>query len=295
VVVEIMFKNGENEVFVIDNTHYNKITINLNKFTKRIINTGKLLLRIFFRLYAVVIFISIWEISARLEVINPIFLPPFSHVIRALWKLLISGELFTHASISLLRSFGGFVFGLSIAIPLGLVIGWFKKFERFIDPLMQTFRNLSVLALLPVFVLILGIGEVSKVAVITWSVIWAVLLNTISGVKGVDPLIIKGAKSTGISKFLLFVKVILPGALFAIFTGIRLSATTSILVLIAAEMLGANTGLGYLLYFYQANIKIPEMFSIIIVLALLGLTVNYSLAVLEKKLFKWKEEIPDRG
>jgi NitT/TauT family transport system permease protein len=138
-------------------------------------------------------------------------------------------------------------------------------------------------------VLLLGIGETSKIAVITWAVVWSVLLNTIGGVKNVDPQLIKSAKSMGISNLSLFTKVIFPGALPSIYTGVRLSATTSILVLIAAEMLGANTGLGYLLYLYQSNIKIPEMFSVIITLALLGLVTNYSLVILEKRLFRWKE------
>ena len=155
---------------------------------------------LFKRLLAIILFILIWEITAQLRVINPIFLPPFSDVVKSFWSLLISGKLIAHLGISLFRSSMGFILGLGIAIPLGMVIGWFRRFERFIDPLMQTFRNLSVLALLPVFVLILGIGEVSKIAVITWAVIWAVLLNTISGVKGVDLLIIKAAKSMGISK-----------------------------------------------------------------------------------------------
>lgn len=269
---------------------YSNIGIDLKPFITLVSKVFKKVFDLFKRLFAIVLFILIWELTAKLKVINPIFLPPFSDVVKSFWNLLVTGKLIEHLGISLFRSFMGFILGLSIAIPLGMVIGWFRRFERFIDPLMQTFRNLSVLALLPVFVLILGIGEVSKIAVITWAVIWAVLLNTISGVKGVDLLIIKAAKSMGISKPSLFIKVILPGSLLSIFTGIRLSATTSILVLIAAEMLGANSGLGYLLYFYQANIKIPEMFSIIIVLALLGLAVNYSLAALEKKLFSWKED-----
>ncbi|MHB8065892.1 MAG: ABC transporter permease [Ruminiclostridium sp.] len=269
--------------------------LNIERFKKKLLKIFNKLSKVFFRLYAILIFLALWEITARLKIINPIFLPPFSSVVAAFWQLLTNGNLITHLLVSLGRSLAGFSIGVTIAIPLGLIIGWFKRFERFIDPLMQTFRNLSVLALLPVFVLILGIGEVSKVAVITWAVLWSVILNTIDGVKNVDSQLIKAARSMGISNTVLFVKVILPGALFSIFTGIRISATTSILVLIAAEMLGANTGLGYLLFFFQSNIKIPEMFSIIIVLALLGLLVNYTLVLLEKRLFKWREEqVPDK-
>jgi NitT/TauT family transport system permease protein len=253
--------------------------------------TGKLA----YSLLSVVLFLLLWEVVARLEMVNPIFLPPFTRVAAALWGLISSGVLVKHIFVSLQRSLLGFGLGLAFAIPLGLVIGWYKGFERFIDPLIQTFRNLSVLALLPVFVLLFGIGETSKVAVVFWGVLWSVLLNTISGVKSTDLHLIKAARSMGISNLLLFVRVILPGALPSILTGVRISATSSILVLIAAEMLGANQGLGYALYFYQANIKTPEMFAIIVVLALLGLAVNYSLAAFEKRTFRYREELPENG
>lgn len=245
-----------------------------------------------YRISSVLMFLLLWESAPRLGIVDPIFLPPFSKVAVAFWNLIITGELFTHISISLLRSLLGFTLGLSVAIPLGLLIGWFKGFERFIDPLVQTFRQTSTLALFPVFILLFGIGELSKVAVIFWGVQWAVLLNTISGVKNVDPLLIKAAKSLGISRFYLFIKVILPASLPSILTGVRLSATHSILVLIAAEMLGANAGLGYLLFFAEANFLIPKMYAAIITMSLMGLIVNYSLVSLEKWLLKWKEELP---
>ncbi|WP_010233698.1 ABC transporter permease [Clostridium arbusti] len=261
----------------------------LNRVNVAVAKIFRKIYEVIYKLLAIFIFIGLWEFIARLKIINPVFLPPFSKIFVTFFGLFISGDIYPNLFISLQRSLTGFIVGLIIAIPLGLIIGWFKKFEKFIDPLMQTFRNLSVLALLPVFVLFFGIGETSKIIVIAWAVTWSVLLNTISGVKNVDPQVIKGARSMGVSNFCLFKTVIFPGALTSIYTGIRISATTSILVLIAAEMLGANTGLGYLLYLYQSNIKIPEMFSIIIILALLGLSVNYSLVALEKRLFRWKE------
>lgn len=247
--------------------------------------------KLLFRLLAVFLFLLLWEAVSRLKLVNEIFLPPFSKVMATLWRLIISGELAKHVSISLWRSLTGFTVGLIFAIPFGLAIGWFRRFERFIDPLIQLFRNLPVLALLPVFVMIFGIGELSKVAVIFWGVLWSVLLNTIAGVKSVEPQLIKAARSMGTPGPVLFARVILPGALPSIFTGIRISATTSILILIAAEMIGASRGLGYALYFYQANFKTPEMYAIIVVMALLGLSINYLLINIEASAFRWKEKV----
>jgi len=254
----------------------------------------KVLKKIGSRIYSylsIFIFLLIWQIVSISGIVNQVFLPSFTTVIKELIRLIGTGELLGHISISLFRSLTGFFLGLAVAIPLGLMIGWFKRFERFIDPLIQTFRNLSVLSILPVFVLLFGIGEVSKIAVVFWGVLWAVIINTIAGVKNVDPLIIKGARSMGITNKDLFLKVIFPGALPSIFTGIRISATTSILVLIGAEMLGASKGLGYALYFYQANFKTPAMYAVILIMAALGVSINYILTAIEKRTFIWKEDV----
>jgi NitT/TauT family transport system permease protein len=187
-------------------------------------NFFKRILQIAYHLLAVFIFLLIWEIAPRVGLADPTFLPPFSVVVVALYKLIVSGVLLTDTLISLQRAFLGFVLGIAIAIPLGLFIGWYKAFDRFIDPLLQTFRQLSVLALFPVFILLFGIGELSKVLLIFWGVVWTILLSTIAGVKNVDPLLIKSARSIGASTFTVLFKVVLPGAFPPIFTGIRLSA-----------------------------------------------------------------------
>ncbi len=244
-----------------------------------------------YRLLAIAIFLLIWEIFPKLDLVDTTFLPPFSKVAVAFWSLLLSGELFKHIGASLERAALGFGLGLVIAVPLGLLIGWFKGFERFIDPLLQVFRQTSALALFPVFILLFGIGEVSKVAIIFWGVQWPILLNSISGVKNVDPLLIKSAKSMGASTLTMFRKVVLPAAFPVIFTGMRLSVTYSLLILITAEMMGANKGLGYLLYDSQVKYQIPEMYAAILTMSLLGLILNFILVFLEKKTMRWKEEL----
>jgi NitT/TauT family transport system permease protein len=248
-----------------------------------------------YRMLAIIIFLLFWEVFARLRIINPVFLPPFSKVMATLYKLTISGDLWKHFTISAQRSLTGFVVGSAVGIPVGMVIGWFRKFEYFIDPLIQVFRNLSVLALLPVFMLIFGIGEFSKVALIFWGVQWTLLMNTIAGVKNVDSQLIKAARAMATPGPVLFAKVILPGALPSIVTGIRLAATSSVLILIAAEMLGANRGLGYAIHYYEGQIKIPEMYAMIVVMALLGLFISYALVAFEKRVFQWKEKVGAGG
>ncbi len=244
------------------------------------------------RLLGIVVFLLIWEILAQTRLVNPAFIPPFSTVVGSFLELIVTGELAEHVAVSLQRSVIGFGMGLVIAIPLGLFIGWFRKFEFYIDPLFQTFRQISTIALLPVFMFIFGIGEISKVAIVFWGVQWAVLLNTISGVKNVDPLLIKSARSMCASPFTLFMKVILPSAFPTIFTGIRLSATTSILILTAAEMMGASKGLGFLLFDAEVKYQVAKMYAAIIAMAIIGIIVNYSLQAIEKRVTRWKEKLP---
>jgi NitT/TauT family transport system permease protein len=241
-------------------------------------------------IFGIIVFIALWEACSRFGVIDSIFIPPFSKICASLWKLASSGELGYHAHISLWRAMTGLALGIGVSIPLGLLVGEISIIERFLDPILQTFRQTSTLALVPVFILLLGLGETSKVAMIFWGVSWPILISTISGVKSVDPLFIKAAKSMNESVPGILFKIILPAALPHIFTGIRLGATSSIMLLIVAEMVGASSGLGFLIYDFQVKYQIPEMFSVIAVFSILGLTLNYALIGAERKIIKWKPE-----
>lgn len=239
----------------------------------------------------IVIFLALWEILPSVGIIDRAFLPPVSEVIEALIKMISSGALIDNILISLQRAFLGFALAVLVAIPLGILMGWYKLFEKFVDPLIQAFRNTSTLALYPVFILFLGIGEASKIAILFKAALWPILINTISGVKNVDPLLIKSARSMAVSNIFLFRKVVLPSSVPSIASGIRLGASIALVVLVAAEMIGAKSGLGFLIINSQYNFMIPEMYAAIVTLVLLGLALNYVLVWLEKKATGWKEEI----
>ncbi len=243
------------------------------------------------KIIALLVFFLLWELLPASGVISKAYFAPPSEVFEALIRLIASGELWIHTSISLQRAITGFGLAAMIMIPLGFLMGWYKGFEEIADGLLQTLRQTSSLSLFPVFILFLGIGEISKIAVIFWGAQWPILLNTISGVKSVDPLLIKSARSMGSSAISLFRKVVIPSSLPSIITGLRLSATHSIIVLVAAEMIGAKSGLGYSVINWEYNFMIPEMYAAIVMLALLGLITNYSLVWLEKTTTKWKEEM----
>ncbi|MEH1031480.1 ABC transporter permease [Micromonospora profundi] len=243
------------------------------------------------RSVAIVALAVVWEGAPRLGLVDRVFLPPLSEVLVAWWELLRSGQLAEHVGASLTRSLAGLGLAVLTAIPLGLLIGWYRPLAELLSPLLEVFRNTAALALLPVFVLILGLGETSKIALVLYACSWPILLNTIAGVKGVDPLLIRSARSMGLNHLRLFQKVILPAAVPTIFTGIRLAGAYSILVLVAAEMVGAKAGLGYLINYAQYNFAIPDMYSGIITISAIGLVVNQLLVALERRFSTWRVDV----
>ncbi|TLS47663.1 ABC transporter permease [Streptomyces montanus] len=237
---------------------------------------------------AIVALLLLWETAPRLGLVDRTFLPPFSEVADAWWGLAADGQLADNARASLARSFSGFGLAVAVAVPLGLLIGWYRPVADLLGPLLEVFRNTAALALLPVFVLLLGIGETSKISIVVYACTWPILLNTISAVRNVDPTLLKLAKSMDLSAPRLFQKVILPSAVPVMFTGIRLAGAVSILVLVAAEMIGAKAGLGYLINASQFNFAIPQMYAGIITISAIGVTFNQFLVAVERRLSSWR-------
>jgi len=259
-------------------------------FWQRVLHgrASRVLGRAFHGSVAIVAFLTFWEIAPRIGLAEPAFLPPLSTVLASGWELLKNGQLCHHVQASLSRSLLGFALAICHAVPLGLAIGWYRRFANVVNPLLEALRNTAALALLPVFILVLGIGESSKIALVVYSCSWPILLNTITAVRNVDPLLIKSARTMGLSSFQLFRKVILPASLPTIFVGIRLAGAYSLLVLVAAEMVGAKAGLGYLIIYAQYNFQIPHMYVGILSITILGLLFNQALQQVEKRFMRWK-------
>lgn len=233
-----------------------------------------------------------WEVVPRLGLIDPVFLPPFSDVIAAGWQLAQTGELYDDVSASLLRALSGFLISVGLIVPLGLAVGWYARLGDLLNQFIEICRNTAPLALLPVFILLLGIGELSKVTMVIYSCAWPLLLNTVAAVKQVDPLLIKSARTMGATPPQLFRKVILPAALPTIFVGIRLASASAMLVLVASEMVGAKAGLGYLIINSQYSFLIPQMYFGILGITVIGLAFNAVLEALERRFMRWKAPLP---
>lgn len=255
----------------------------------------KLFRNTFERSLVIILFIIIWELLPTLGIVNQAYLSPPSQVGIAIGKLIATGDLWVHVLASLKRSLSGLLIAIAAGTFMGLLIGWFKRVEAIVDPLLQLFRQISAFALFPVFILFLGIGETSKTAIILWASFWPILLNTVNGVKHVDKLLIDSAKSMGASQLFIFFRVILPAASPSIFTGIRIGGAYCITALVAAEMIGSSEGLGFYVLNSQEIFQIPDMYAGIILLALMGLMLNYVLALIELRFMRWRKGLSNNG
>lgn len=236
-------------------------------------------------------FLLTWEIAIQLDVFNRIILPPPSDVLPATVDYFTTGDIWEHLGISMKRAGFGFALACAIGLPLGILIGWFKIFDRILGPVIEVLRQLPPLALYPAMIILFGLGFRSQVGIVLWASIWPIMLNTISGTRQADPLLVKAGRSLGCSHLQMFSKVVLPSAVPTIATGLRLGGSYAFLVLVAAEMIGANSGIGFLIVNRQYNFKIPEMYAAIVILAILGLLLNYLLVGLERWMTRWKQDV----
>ena len=232
--------------------------------------------------------VVLWELVTRTGWVPALFLPSPSGVIESGVEMLASGELLVHVATSLRRLLLGFGLGALLGVSVGLAVGFFSLAEAVGTPLIAATFPIPKIALLPLLILWLGIGEASKVAVITLGVFFPMAINTYTGVRNADPLLIRAAVSFGAGRFSLIRKVMLPSALPMIFAGLKLGAGTALLLLVAAEMIAANAGIGFLVLHAQNLMETTKLMVGIVLLSFLGIVSHWLLVRLERLAIPWK-------
>ena len=241
---------------------------------------------------AIIIFFILWELLTTVGIIDSTFIPAPSTIALAAWGMFFSSDFLFDTAVTLSRVFLGLGIALAVGIPLGYLLGgFFKDFEKAIDPILQLLGQLNPWSAFHLFIVFLGIGELSVVGAVFYISLWPILYSTVSSVKNVDPVLLKVGKAACIGKFKIFWKVILPSSLPVVFSGIRLGALLAFFMATGGEMMGAGDGLGYLIMWYQMYGLIPEMWVIIVSISLLGMIFIYMLLRLERYFTSWKEDI----
>jgi NitT/TauT family transport system permease protein len=249
----------------------------------------------FYRLISLtspLLLLLVWEGVVRVNWLDDRFFPPPSTVFVALWEMIRSGELWQHLQISLWRVLAGFIAGALPAIALGLLMGWFRSLHAFFDPLIAAIYPVPKIALLPLFLIWFGLGETTKIVTVAVAVFFVVLITTVNGVRLVEPVLIEAAQSYGATGWQLFSKVILPATLPAIFTGLRLGLGVALLVIVGAEFVAANRGIGYLIWISWSTLAVKKMYVGLVTIALLGLLSTQGLERLRHWLMPWAQDFP---
>lgn len=240
------------------------------------------------RVAALVGLVVLWEIVARAGWVPVLFLPPPLGVLAEGWDMLRSGELVEHLAASLRRLLLGFALGGGLGVVVGIGVGFFAMAEAVGTPLIAATFPIPKIALLPLLVLWLGLGEPSKIAVIALGVFFPMAINTCAGVRQADPLLVRAAVAFGARRWSIIRKVILPSALPMIFAGLRLGAGTALLLLVAAEMIAVESGIGFLVL-HAGNIMATTKLMVgIVLLSLLGVLSHWGLGRLERLALPWR-------
>jgi NitT/TauT family transport system permease protein len=241
------------------------------------------------RLLGLLGLLLLWEGLTRTGWVPALFLPSPLGVLGAGLEMLWSGELLAHLAPSLQRILLGFGLGALGGVSVGLAVGVFGLAEAIGNPLIAATFPIPKIALLPLLILWLGIGEASKVAVIMLGVFFPMAINTYTGVRHADPQLLRAAVSFGAGRWSVIRKVMLPSALPMIFAGLKLGAGTSLLLLVAAEMIAASSGIGFLILNAQNLMETTTLMVGIVLLSLLGLASHWLLTRLERKAIPWKD------
>jgi ABC-type nitrate/sulfonate/bicarbonate transport system permease component len=230
----------------------------------------------------------LWQFGAAVGWVDTRFFPAPSAIFAEARDMILSGELWLHVSISLQRIVIGFCIGAVPGVVIGLAMGLFSPIRALIQPLVDATFPIPKIAVLPLFIMVFGLGEESKYAIIATAVIYLVLINTVAGVRNIDRIYLDVGKNYGASRWMMFIDVALPGALPLIVTGLKLGMGVALLVIVSAEFVGARSGIGYLIWTSWQVFQVEKMYVGLLVSALLGWGSAILLNYLERVLIPWK-------
>jgi len=231
--------------------------------------------------------VALWQVAASLGWLSTRVLPAPSEVLKAAWALAVSGELWTHVKVSAWRALSGLAIGGGLGLGLGLLTGSVKFFETLLDSTLQMVRNIPALALIPLVILWFGIDETAKLFLIAVSVFFPMYLNTFHGIKSVDPGLVEMGRSYGLTRWQLYREVILPGAMSSILVGLRFSLGLMWVILIVAETISAQAGIGYLTMNAREFLQTDVVLVGILLYALLGKLADVLARALERYWLRW--------
>lgn len=232
------------------------------------------------------LFLVAWELGA-LWVGNTVILPAPHAVAASLITLVADGSVLRNVTASLERLVVAYVVTVAVGFPVGLLMGLNQLGLELLDPVVELLRPISSIAWIPLALALLGVGFALPVFILVYVAIFPLILNTIAGVRSVDPVLLRAAQTMGIRRSTVIRQVIVPAALPSVLTGVRLSAGLGWMALIAGELIGAPSGLGWAIEFYSNAFRTSDMMAFIVVVAILGFATDVALRAVQRWLTPW--------
>ena len=227
-----------------------------------------------------------WELIVQSGAVKATLIPPPSKLWNTFISLISSGKLQNNLMISFCRVLSGFAIGTVAGAIIGFLMGLFAGFNRALSVIVSVLRPIPTIALIPIFIVIFGIGETSNIAIIVVGAFWPVLLNTISGIQSVDNKLLELAYVYRIKSFKTVFRIILPSATTSMITGIRLALGTAWMSVVAAEMIGASSGIGYMIMYARELAQTANMYVSVLIIGLVGLALDKILLLIQNKTIK---------
>lgn len=249
------------------------------------------------RLASVAVVIALWQLLAWVGWINTQILPAPWQLAATAWEMTRSGELPVHVLDSTRRVLVGFLLAAAVGLTLGLALGAGRRLDRYLHPLVELLRPIPPIAWIPLAILWFGIGDQPAYFIVTLGAFFPIFVNSYHGIRQVHPLYIRAAQCLGATRRLLITDVLLPAALPAILTGLRVGIGVAWTSVIAAELVGAQSGLGYMIQTNRILLRTDKIVVGMLAIGVVGLLINQSLGVLERRWrwLAWQQSGADRG
>ena len=238
------------------------------------------------------IFLTIWELTGNVfQWINPMFMSAPSLIFKAAFEMFRSGEIYHDLYISGVELLGGYFLAVAVAIPFGIMVGWYKRLSYVFDPFINAMNATPRVALLPLIIIWLGIGILSKVGIIFLGAVFSILINTRDGVKTTPVNLLNAARSFGASEWMVFKAVVLPSTVPFILTGLRLAVGRALVGVLVGELYAATAGIGFMITVAGATFQTDKVFVGVLIFALSGMIGMELLTKVERKFDKWRAQV----
>ncbi len=235
------------------------------------------------------LFLGVWELLSRAGWISRLFFPAPTTILATLFELIVNGKLAPNLGATIGRLSLGFLLGGSAGLILGLTMGWWPRLRAVADPIIAALHPIPKIAIFPLIMIVFGIGEASKVVAIAIASFFPLLISSMAGVRQINPIYFEVTKNYGAGRWKTFSRVVVPGSLPMILSGVRLALNVALVITIAVELVSANQGLGVMIWFAWQTLRIEDLYAALVVTSALGVSINMGLLLLSRRIAPWHD------